>query len=262
MDLHLLPSDDGGGTVLVVASAVDQPTRVEMQRVGNRIALDKEQQARILGTFLGDYVVEELMHDRVSLAPEGERRQATMLFCDIRRFTPYSERHHPQEVFRTLGQYLSAIATPLIKNRGIIEKFAGDAVYAVFGIAKLDQPAPTVAVTAANEILEAARAVRESRRQAGEAALDVGIGITTGVVAVGLLGPQDRRSFSAIGHHVNLAARLQAKAKAGEVIVDSATYEAIGTPPEFIVESLELKGIRDPVIAYRRSASLTDEDQA
>jgi class 3 adenylate cyclase len=251
MDVHLV-AGQGCDYVLCIEAAIDQNERVSMQQTGNELALQKYRQGQILDSHVGKYVAEQLLTGGLGLRPEGERREATLLFCDIRGFTTFAEQHPPQAVFRTLNELLQAMVQPILDQGGWLDKIAGDAVYSAFGLEPhAGPPAPQRAVVAGLAILRRVRAINDARRVAGLVPLGVGIGIATGAVAVGLLGTQERRQFAVIGHHVNLAARLQAQAMAGEIYLDQATATSLGElASRLSPRNLRLKGIREEIPAY------------
>jgi adenylate cyclase len=110
---------------------------------------------------------------------------------------------------------------------------------------------PHQAVVAAMKILSAVQALNRQMKDASRPVLEIGIGISTGPVAVGILGSQARRTFSVVGHHVNLAARLQEKAEPYEILVDENTYrEVVAFQRGFCQKTIRLKGISDEVPVY------------
>jgi class 3 adenylate cyclase len=258
MDVHLLPGD-GCDFVICVEALVEREERVAWQQKGNELALTKQKQAQLLESHVGKYVAEELLRGGLVPHEEGERREASLLFCDIRSFTTFAERNPPQMVFQTLNQLLQAMVQPILDHGGWLDKMAGDAVFGAFGLIPYETPggderknsAPVRALLAAQAIMSRLRDWNDERRRSGADPLGAGIGITTGAVAVGVLGTRERRQFTIIGHHVNLAARLQGQALAGEIIVDAATLATLGELARgFTPRPLNLKGLQDLVEAF------------
>jgi len=258
MDVHLLPGDRCD-FVICVEALVERQERVAWQQKGNELALTKHRQAQLLESHVGKYVAEEVLRGGFALHEEGERREASLLFCDIRGFTTFAERHPPQVVFQTLNQLLQAMVQPILDHGGWLDKIAGDAVYGAFGLIpyqprdgdELKTAAPIRALLAAQAIMGGLRDWNDERRRSGAEPLSAGIGITTGAVAVGVLGTRERRQFTVIGHHVNLAARLQTQALAGEIIIDTSTHATLGELAQaFTPRPLRLKGLQDLVTAY------------
>jgi class 3 adenylate cyclase len=258
MDVHLLPGD-GCDYVICVEALVERQERVAWQQKGNELALTKQKQTQLLESHVGKYVAEELLRGGLMPDEKGERHEASLLFCDIRGFTTFSERNPPQLVFQTLNQLLQAMVQPILDHGGWLDKISGDAVFGAFGLIPYETPgedqrktaAPVRALLAAQAIMGRMRDWNDERRRGGAEPLGAGIGITTGAVAIGVLGTRERRQFTIIGHHVNLAARLQTQALAGEIIVDASTLATLGEFAQgFTPRPLQLKGLQDLVTAY------------
>lgn len=252
IDIHLLQERESS-CVLLIESQLQQEERVHMQQQGNLLALEQHKQGRLLEHHLGQFVADQLRHNELPFAPEGERREATLLFCDIRDFTTYAEQNTPQQVFQTLHCFMKAMVSPILEQGGWLDKLAGDAVYSVFGITPANgEGTPAArAVAAAVQIMKNVQQANQRRVEQGLPALGVGIGITTGQVAVGILGTDERRQFVVIGHHVNLAARLQGQSRAFEMLIDGRTLSELGSEKaEFTQRSLILKGVREPMPAF------------
>ena len=182
----------------------------------------------------------------------GEEREVSILFADLEGFTRYSETRPPTEVIAMLNEYWgSAVPIVLERHGGMIERFAGDAVLVVFN-SRGDQPdharrAAAAALDLQTRTTEIARTRPDWPRFRA--------GVNTGRAAVGYVGAEQQRSFAVIGDTTNTAARLQAAARPGEVVIAAATREAIGAGAEVDeLPPVEAKGKREPVRAYRLTA--------
>jgi adenylate cyclase len=228
-----LAGDAGRGA----AGAVDELKRL------HAAVVDREASARGLRQFVPSSVA-----DRIGSVPiEQEEMEATILFSDIRGFSALAERMPPREVADLLVRHLAAMAEVVLDHGGTIDKFAGDAVMAVFG-------APDPLPDHAERALRCALAMQERQAQlnAGvEEPLDMGIGVNTGVVVAGTVGGGGRLEYTVVGDAVNIAQRLQSVAEAGEILASSTTVSAapaVGSEP---AGSHEVKGRREPVEVYR-----------
>ncbi len=169
-----------------------------------------------------------------------------VLFADVRGFTALSESKPPQEVARILDRFYVAAAGVLYKHDAFIDKFVGDEVMALFltgltGPACFDKMA-----TAAEGIL---RAVGYGSREVPW--LPLGIGMDFGPAFVGNVGAGEVKDFTAIGDVVNTAARLQAEAKPGQIVMSERVYQEVGERyPDAARVDLELKGKSEPVGAW------------
>ncbi len=161
----------------------------------------------------------------------GTRKIVTVVFMDLRNFTPLAEQLEAHQLMNTLNRYLSAAAGAISDYGGTIDKFIGDAVMAFFN-APLEQPGHQ------QQAVRAAWAMKQSllatSRELGELALDFGIGIHTGEAIVGNVGSHQLMNYTAIGDVVNVANRLQEAARQGQILISEATASALDGTVELI----------------------------
>jgi adenylate cyclase len=173
----------------------------------------EDRQAREIRGIFSAYV-SDVVVDRIIANPElarlgGERREVTILFCDIRGFTTYAEQNSPEEVVAVLNEYFGMTTEVILKWEGTLDKFIGDAVMAFWNAPVQQRNHAERAVRCA---LDMARGMDELRRKwaaEGKTALDFGIGLNTGEVLVGNVGAERKMDYTVIGDHVNLAARVE-----------------------------------------------------
>jgi class 3 adenylate cyclase len=215
------------------------------------MGLERDRRARILNQYLGKEVAQRLEEGLASVEATGERRELTIMFADIRGFTSFSEACAPEEVFETLNVYLAAMISAVLREHGVLDKMIGDEIMAIFGMVPTTLPGPDLAVRAGRRLLADVRQINREREAAGLPTLFVGVGVATGPVSLGVLGSKARKSLTVIGNHVNMASRLQGQAQANQMIVDSATFAALGGDTrDFVERSVELRGYVAPVKAY------------
>ncbi len=212
--------------------------------------VDREASARALASYLPGGVAEKIGQGGVELQEEVE---ATILFSDIRGFSTIAETTPAKELAVILTRHLSAMAEVVSGHGGMIDKFAGDAVMAVFG-------APTKAPDHAVLAVRCALAMQDRQSELNEEAMDqglrpihVGIGVNTGVVAAGTVGGGGRLEYTVLGDAVNVAQRLQSNAAAGEVLITGATAQA-ASGGWFRMEPRgiqQVKGRREPIEVFR-----------
>lgn len=172
-------------------------------------------------------VVEKISASGEEIMLGGEKREISVLFADIRGFTPMTERLEPTEVVTILNAYFSCMIDVIYEYEGTLDKFLGDGIMCLFG-APISQPDHAIrAVKAALDMKRALQKFNQRQQDAGQQTLRVGIGINTGDAVVGNVGSEKRLEYTAIGDHVNLAARLQSIANGGQILVSDNTYRAI-----------------------------------
>jgi len=213
------------------------------QQTSNDLILIKDRLNRTLNRFVGQEVSERVGKGELKFDAAGERREISTLFVDIRGFTPFNECNDAQVVMQTLNVYMNGMLEPVMQNAGLVDKIIGDGVMAVFGVLPSQHHHASDAFSAAKQIQDAVATLNQQRQQAGQDILGVGVGIATGEAVLGILGSHERRAFTAIGRHVNLAARLESNARKGEILVDKTTYLALSNPMELNPVTLTLKGI-------------------
>jgi len=219
-----------------------------------------------LSRYVGAHLVEKLMHSKMDLFDENERKEVTILFADIRSFTTLSESMAAENVVSMLNQFFSIMVEIIFRNNGILDKFVGDQIMAVFGLVSSNSSAPHDAITAAIEMQEATAALMKERSKQNKALFEIGIGINTGSSIVGNVGAENRMDYTVIGNSVNVAARLQGLAKGGEIIIAEQTFHQ--TRGRFNVEKkgeLYVKNKTEPVVCYNVldeiESSSTDNNQ-
>ena len=177
----------------------------------------------------------------------GEQREVSVLFADLQGFTAFSEHSTPPQVVAMLNAYWAEVVPAVATEDGMIERFAGDAVLVVFNAAT-DQPDHAQrAARAALKFTEASEAVAHGRPEWPR----FRVGVNSGPAVIGNVGALEQRSFTAIGDTTNLAARLQAEAEPGKVVIGATTAGELTGAILEPLGPLELKGKSEPVQAFR-----------
>lgn len=205
-----------------------------------------------LSRFLPQQNVERLLRSNgMSLAPV--QREVTILFSDIRDFTTLSETLPPTEVLAFLDAYFSRMAHVIKARDGMVNKYLGDGMLAVFGAPEVQDDHAARAVAAAVDMRSSLQGLNAERARKGQPPLRIGIGLHTGVVAAGMLGGADAHEYTVIGDAVNLASRIEGLTKGFErdILASERTWELGGR--EFNGERLgeeKVKGRAAPVVVY------------
>ncbi|MBL6999271.1 MAG: adenylate/guanylate cyclase domain-containing protein [Gammaproteobacteria bacterium] len=254
-DVYLFLKHDLIWVLFLDAEEKQKNQRAVRQKV-NDLRLTHHRQSRILNQYLGKEVAERLEEGLENIEKSGERRNLTVMFADIRNFTSFSENTCPDKVFSVLNVYLSTMIPIVLSRRGVLDKIIGDEVMAIFGMLPDETEGPNQAYEAAVNMLLAIENLNRQRQQDGEPLLQIGIGMATGPVSLGVLGSQHRKSITVIGNHVNLAARLQGQAAPRQLIIDETTYRAISRDKtSFTHQKLELKGYSSALDTYQLELS-------
>ena len=215
----------------------------------------------LLGKVMSADVAEELLSRDLQLG--GEERELTIMFTDLRNFTGISETLPPAKLLEILNNYLTRMTAIIDRHGGVVDKYIGDAIMALFGAPLPCDDHAARAVRCAIEMQEALAEFNVHARQNGWPELEMGIGINTALVVVGNMGSEDRLNYTAIGDGVNLAARLESVTKdLGAPIVVSERVVAHATDMTFtFLDRIPVKGKRDPVAVYAPASLAANPDQ-
>jgi adenylate cyclase len=218
---------------------------------------EREFAIREFSRFVNPHVVKELIAHG-GLSREGESRQVTLLFSDIRGFTTLSESRTPQEVVSLLNRYFSRQVEVIFRNGGALDKFIGDCIMAIWGAPLDDAKNAEHAIQCALEMADTLDAFRKDLADPN-ADFDVGIGIHSGPAVVGLIGSEQRREYTAIGDTVNLASRVEGLTKGvARILVSEDTMRLCPDAFDFVPRGLyKVKGRTQEVALFepkRKSA--------
>ena len=202
--------------------------------------------------YVAPQVVEEIAKKGdFQIKVGGENRDIAVLFVDIRGFTTMSEALEPEQVVEILNEYLTLTSKSIFDNLGTLDKFVGDATMAVFN-SPFDLPDYEFkAVCAAMDIVNGGKALEKDLMAKYGRSVGFGVGVNVGPAVVGNIGCDFRMDFTAIGDTVNTAARLEANAKKGQVLISDALYERVKDRIEVEeIGEIPLKGKSKGVFVY------------
>jgi adenylate cyclase len=210
-------------------------------------AITRERFQRLLSPAIAQQVIE----GKVEVKKGGELRQTSILFTDIRGFTPMSESRSAQDIVDMLNEYFELMVEIIFKNEGTLDKFVGDEIMALFGSPVSHQDDAYRAVKTAIEMLHMLEEFNRTRVSEGEEPLRVGFGINTGDVVAGYLGSSKALEYTVIGDAVNIASRLCSMAKAGEIIISDNTFRQVRDYFEVAeLPPTQVKGKAQPLKIY------------
>ena len=236
--------------LFVIFGSHAQYTINERREVAKKIERDRatrERFQRLLSPALAEMVVSgQLMVEK-----GGISRVATVMFVDIRGFTPMSENTPPAEVLQMLNEYFEMVVGIVFRHEGTVDKFMGDEIMVIWGAPVAHPDDPARAARAALEIRTELRAFNRKRVAEGKADIQVGIGINSGSLVAGYIGSTQTMSYSVIGDTVNTASRLCAAAKAGQIIVSHDAFEQMnGIFEAEEIEPVHAKGKFNPIRVF------------
>lgn len=197
--------------------------------------------------YMAPELVNELLKDPSKLKYGGALQEMTVLFTDIVSFTTFTEKHRPEETVQMLRGYLTAMVKTIIKNGGIIDKFVGDEIMALYGVPVYTDEHPLQACRTALDMRKTLLELREKWIAEGIEPFDFGVGINTGQAVVGNLGSEQLFDYTAIGDTINLGARLEAKTRDYDLsqmtIISEFTYEKVKDKVEArYLDEVKVKG--------------------
>jgi adenylate cyclase len=235
----------------------DVPGRDEVATLGRRMnemvggLREREKIRETLGRYVGPSVSTVLLSGDVELG--GEERVVTVLFSDVRGFTTLAESLEPPEVVRVLNAYFERMVDAVFEHGGMLDKFMGDGLMAVFG-APADLPDHALAAAqCALDMVARLRSVNEALEAQGRSALKIGIGLHTGPVIMGNIGSTKRTEYTAIGDTVNVASRLEARTKdlGADILMSEATAAQIaGRLPTRRIGEIQVKGKQQSLVVH------------
>ena len=221
-----------------------------------RYFTEEREKKKIRGAFqyyLTASVINELLKDPTKLKLGGDKKDLTVMFSDIRGFTTISEKLTPEELVHLLNEYLTAMTDIVFKYEGLLDKYIGDAIMAVFG-APVDQPDHAMrSCRTALEMMATLKGLQQKWAAEGRPFVDIGVGINSGDMVVGNMGSNMRFDYTVMGDNVNLSSRLEGinKEYGTHIVISEFTYEVV--KEEVFCRELDavrVKGKKLPVKIY------------
>ena len=227
--------------------------------VVEKYLLEKLRRRKMLSTFkqyMAPQVVDKLTKGNdFEIKLGGEKRDVAVMFVDIRGFTPMSENLQPEQVVQILNEYLTLTTESIFKHNGMLDKFIGDATMAVFNAPFDLEDYLYEAVATAWDIKSGSEELGRKLMEQFGRTVSFGIGVNCGDAVVGNIGCEFRMDYTAIGDTVNTAARLESRAKPGQILISEKLYKALEHRIEAEeVGEMELKGKSNKIVVYSVTA--------
>ncbi len=222
---------------------------------------------QITGRF-GQYVppelVKEMSRDPESFSMEGESRELSVLFTDVRGFTTISEGLDPKQLSRLMNEFLTPLTRVIYKHRGTIDKYMGDCIMAFWGAPLGDPQHARSAVLAGLEMYRALEALQPHFKEMGWPPIHIGVGVNSGRMSVGNMGSEIRLAYTVMGDAVNLASRLEGITKEYGVnmIVGENTRAEVSDMVFRELDLVKVKGKDEPVTIYEPIGLAIEVDKA
>jgi class 3 adenylate cyclase/DNA-binding NarL/FixJ family response regulator len=213
--------------------------------------VDREEQGAMLRRLLPSGIADRL-RQRGHATGEIQRLLVTILISDVRGYSAIAEVSDPSRLAGQLKEHRTVASDAVLAEHGTVMQFVGDSVMAVFGAPEPLADDADCALRTANAMHRAQLDLNRRWEAAGLPAFELGVGLSTGLVAAALIGSEERAEYSVVGDAVNLAQRLQQFASCGETVLSEATYAALGVRPQAEqVGPTPVKGRKELVTAFR-----------
>jgi adenylate cyclase len=256
------------GQTVSVNLNVAQLLSIEDEPSGYMLVLEDITREKRVRTTMARYMAKEVVDRLLAQGDDalaGSSQEATVLFSDIRRFTAIAERLGTRMTVTLLNEYFTEMVEVIFGHGGILDKYIGDAIMAVFGAPMQNPFDADNALKASNEMLRALRRINESRAAQGQEQFEIGIGISTGEVMAGNIGSVKRMEYTVIGDTVNLAARLESATKhyGATVLLSEATVARLASRADLReIDLVRTKGFSRPALIYEATAHFPDAARA
>jgi adenylate cyclase len=256
MDAELAVGGQMVSVNLNVLPLMSEAAEGKRKKLGTLLMIDDISTEKRMKSTMSRYM-DPALADRLLAGGEevlgGKSVLATVLFSDIRNFTGFAEELGPQSTVRLLNEYFTIMVDCIQKQGGMLDKFIGDAVMAVFGLPVRREDDDDRAARAAIAMVSSLQRLNAERTGAGKKPLEIGIGLNTDTVVSGNIGSPKRMDYTIIGDGVNLAARLESACKqyfASILISENTYHRLVGTYRIREVDLVVVKGKQQPVAIY------------
>lgn len=213
---------------------------------------ERDKVKNLFSKFHGSSVAEDLINNDIGVG--GQSKEVVVFFSDIRGFTAFSEKRSPEEVVEMLNEYFAVMVNIINTHGGVVDKFIGDAIMAVWGAPQASERDAHNAVRACLEMRRSLEKLNEKRMQRDQPPINIGMGLHAGNAISGTIGSDERMEYTVIGNTVNTASRIEASTKAfgSDLLISDSVIEKIGD--NFLTElagAAEVKGRSEALKMYK-----------
>ena len=223
---------------------------------------ERDKVKNLFNKFHGSTITEDLLKNDIGVG--GSNKEVTVFFSDVRGFTAFSENHTPEEVVTMLNEYFSEMVSIINKYNGVVDKFIGDAIMAVWGAPHTTPNDAKNAVRAAIEMRKALDKLNTKRLSRGHSPLMIGMGLHSGRAISGTIGSSERMEYTVIGDTVNMASRIEASTKSFgvDLLISQETCLKVGA--DFLVETAgfaEVKGKSEALQLFKVNGYINEKGE-
>ena len=213
---------------------------------------NKRQITRLFGQYVPPELVDEISEHPEALSVDGETREMSVLFSDVRNFTTISENLEPKELTRFINGFLTPMTKIIHQNRGTIDKYMGDAIMSFWGAPLADENHAENTLKAGMQMVEGMKTLSSEFKEKGWPEIKIGVGINSGPMNVGNMGSEFRMAYTVLGDTVNLGSRLEGLTKnyGVDIIVSEYTRDAVPDYAYRLLDKVRVKGKDKPVTIY------------
>ena len=253
IDAELLRGDGATASVNLTAMPLIDATEA---RIGSMLVLEDITEEKRVRSTMSRYMSKEVADQLLSagdLELGGKEQKVTVMFSDVRRFTSIAEALGPRQTVSLLNEYFTEMVDVIFQHGGILDKYMGDGIMALFGAPLVGANDADNALAAADDMMKRLAELNLRRAAAGQEALEIGIGFSTGPTVVGNIGSVRRLDYTVIGDTVNLASRLEGATKqygAKIVLSEMSVRELKGPSLLRELDLMRVKGKDRPVAVY------------
>lgn len=226
-------------------------TNLLLQKIKNQLEVRNKLIRKVFSFYMSDEVANTILKSPHQQKLGGYENKITIMFSDLRNFTPLSESIPAETLVSLLNTYFSKMVPVIEKHQGIVDAFIGDAIMVIFGAPYSSGDDSLRAIACALEMQKMLKKLNRANSKINLPQLEMGIGINTGVAVVGNIGSKKRMQYSAIGSAVNLSSRIQDLSLGGQILVSESTYKEVAQDIEINGHlRVKVKGIQSPITIY------------
>lgn len=206
---------------------------------------------KVFSFYMSDEIVNTILESPERQKLGGQENKITIMFCDLRNFTPLSETIPGEKLVSLLNSYFTKMVRVIEKYQGTVDAFIGDAIMVIFGAPHSSGNDSLRAITCALEMQKELKKLNRANAKLNLPLLEMGAGINTGLAIVGNIGSKKRMQYSAIGSAVNLSSRIQGLSLGGQILISESTYQEVANDIKISGHlRVKVKGIDSPITIY------------